>query len=315
MKHLPHHFFEAGYSTFAVLQPRTELVHKRTITTKAEMMGWFRRGMNLGLWATKFPAIELDISDAQTVAGLIALITDTLGLTMIRHGYHVPRALLVYRSEQPLLPLDMEAYHIPRNRLDHVRMVGAGQPFAVIGSSKQGAGYKWSNVIAPTDLPLVTSKDMLGMFDGIAAHLNGLPTWKVEVPEPEEEDDPLEAVVDPHPDSGAVEAGIVAPPEPILPVLVKRAEEQAVLRSFLLDHYEISGVQRDFVASAEIMVRWNAVHEEQLDTQRLHVLMKAVIQVGGGRLDHGRRKLRQPGEGPAIYKNARGVIGLRLKAQ
>lgn len=132
-------------------------------------------GASIGLKATRFPAVDIDILDEPLALALENLALQVLGPAPVRVG-RAPKRLLMYRTEQPMT----------RRRLiagEHLlEILGQGQQYVISGiHPKTKKPYTWSEDITQASLTTVTTeqidaylgqaKDLLDMM-GIDARLH-----------------------------------------------------------------------------------------------------------------------------------------------
>jgi hypothetical protein len=106
---------------------------------------WHQWGANVGLQTRCFPAVDIDIEDADAAAEIEHVVLKLCGPAPVRFRAGSSHRLLLYR-----LPADAEpfrklrkAFHDPRGRKHAVELLGFGQQTVVGGKHKSGAELEW----------------------------------------------------------------------------------------------------------------------------------------------------------------------------
>jgi putative DNA primase/helicase len=117
------------------------------VPTLADIRAWESSGANIGLRTDRFPAVDIDCDDATLTALLIGLTRDELGAAPVRVG-RAPKALLLYRTEEPFSRLRLWIRDGVSGRQHLVEVLGAGQQFVASGIHPATMeSYRWTNDI------------------------------------------------------------------------------------------------------------------------------------------------------------------------
>ena len=140
--------------------------------SQADVEAWVRWGSNVGLRGTNFPALDIDVLDADLVQDIRKLALGELGKAPVRVG-KAPKELLVYRLLG--VPFKRMAVKLPGGGL--VEMLGDQRQYLVYGKHPSGVDYRWLRKplwkIDPTALAAVTSDSVVAFLTKLAERYDG----------------------------------------------------------------------------------------------------------------------------------------------
>lgn len=135
---------------------------------------WDASGGNIGLRASTFPALDVDVEDVALARVVLQFARRILGSGPERTS-RPPRRLLVYRTDAPFSRI--AAAITFRGRTHLVEMLGDGQQYLVAGKHPSGVSYGWAerplHLWAPQDLTTVDRDRVLRFFHELAEFLRG----------------------------------------------------------------------------------------------------------------------------------------------
>jgi P4 family phage/plasmid primase-like protien len=144
---------------------------RKTPVFRAHAELWGSQGANIGLAASNFPALDIDVTD-ETLAKIVqdaALLH--LGPAPIRTG-RAPKRLLVYRTAQPFGRLRLWLTDSLTGERHLLEFLGDGQQYVVAGVHPSGSTYGWDkplHALAPSQLCSVKPEDVDFFFKDIEA--------------------------------------------------------------------------------------------------------------------------------------------------
>jgi len=128
---------------------------------------------NIGLKADRFPAIDIDCTDASLTSIIERVTIQKLGKAPRRVGRY-PKVLLMFRATEPFGRLRLWLEYESQRHL--VEILGVGQQY-VIGGIHPGTRkpYEWDKFPAsPDELTVITKDNALALLDAIQAELEFL---------------------------------------------------------------------------------------------------------------------------------------------
>jgi hypothetical protein len=112
--------------------------------TPAMVAGWGRsHAGNLGLRTRRFPAIDVDVEDAELADACERVVLVTLGSTAQRTRANTARRLLLFRLEGEPFRKAAVAFTTPAGERAKVEILADGQQCVVAGVHHTGAAIKW----------------------------------------------------------------------------------------------------------------------------------------------------------------------------
>jgi hypothetical protein len=138
---------------------------------------------NTGLLCDNLRAVDIDISDADMVAGVRFLAEGVLGSgALVRYRDNSPRILMLYRAAVP----GQKKRRVAASKEVAVEVLGHGQQFVAYGTHKTGARLLWEagrspDVVALADLPEV-DEEQITKFLGACCDLLGIEPVQAEPP-------------------------------------------------------------------------------------------------------------------------------------
>lgn len=129
--------------------------------TLEQVRSWDQRNMNIGVVARDYPAIDIDIDNAELTAGVVKLAREMLGNAPIR--IRGPRALMMYRTQNPFPKIKLV---LSQDGEEHaVEVLGHGQQYVVAGMHDSGVEYQWHPeplwaTAGPDDLTWISKADV-----------------------------------------------------------------------------------------------------------------------------------------------------------
>lgn len=142
--------------------------------TRPQVLGWDNAGANIGLCATHFPGIDIDVDDELVTEIIRRAFVKLLGPSPVRLS-KPGRALLVYRTEEPFekMRLTFEWQGQPMA----VEVLANGQQYLVAGKHPSGADYRWAGTdlwdLAPDKLTTISRRQVEKALATIAEALEG----------------------------------------------------------------------------------------------------------------------------------------------
>lgn len=135
---------------------------------------------NIGLLAARFPAVDIDVIDADCAAAIERFTLDFFGPAPVRYG-KAPKRLLMYRADEAfskakVFLTDPLGNNTGADGKDYaVEVLGKGQQFVVHGVHPEGFEYHWPNEDGPGD----TEPDALGVINAksVSAWIEALPQF------------------------------------------------------------------------------------------------------------------------------------------
>ena len=108
---------------------------------------WEQWGANVGLRTDRFPAVDIDCTDAALALELKRLALHMLGPAPVRVG-RPPKQLLLYRTAEPFGRMRL---WMAKDGVNHlVEVLGAGQQFVALGTHPAtGEPYRWTTPPGP----------------------------------------------------------------------------------------------------------------------------------------------------------------------
>jgi hypothetical protein len=138
-------------------------------TTEADIADWSRDGANVGLRATRFPGLDIDVTDPD-IADMLADLADRhLGHAPARTG-RAPKRLLLYRLADGQAPMTRRRlwFKGPDDTKHLIEFLGHGQQFVVDGRHPAtGRPYAWDRhptETGPEALAPVTGEQVDAFF-------------------------------------------------------------------------------------------------------------------------------------------------------
>ena len=136
-----------------------------------------------------FPFIDIDLEDTDLVHQVASLVTDELGMGMVRLREGTNRVGIVFKTEEPFksLPsvLFSRQYELvegkPKAKIEQVEFLGKGRQFVAEGIHPSGNRYNIVNFMPAIELPTITEDQMLKVRSEIEKLV------------------PLDAMIEPHP--------------------------------------------------------------------------------------------------------------------
>lgn len=146
-------------------------------TTAEDVMKWQRDGANLGLRATRFPAVDIDVTDRELRDVVQGTADRHLGAAPARTG-RAPKLLLVYRLAEGQAPMVRRRLHFrgPDGRAHLVELLGHGQQYVVEGVHPiTKRPYTWDRdpaVLGADNLTPITHAQLDAFLDDLAVLLD-----------------------------------------------------------------------------------------------------------------------------------------------
>lgn len=143
--------------------------------TEADVRAMIEWDANVGLRGTKFPALDIDCTDAELTKKIRQLALSFFGPAPCRVG-SPPKELLVYRTETPFSRVAVE---LPDGRGGKhlVEFLGHGRQYLVYGKHPSGREYKWLRralwEIEPDSLSAITPAQVEEFLDVLAEQYDG----------------------------------------------------------------------------------------------------------------------------------------------
>ena len=174
--------------TILPLQPASKVPAVRDwpafLPDPSQVDKWVAKGFgrySIGIVTRNTPAVDIDILDAAVSAEMVAITQELVGPTLLRVGLP-PKALLLYRCDEPFKKQESATYEDDFGCEHHVEILGDGQQFAAMGIHPiTTKPYTWSSPIEDVyanAMPVITvhqAREIIEAFDGIALR-NG---WKL----------------------------------------------------------------------------------------------------------------------------------------
>lgn len=141
--------------------------------TLDEVRHWLSAGANLGLRATRFPAVDIDVKDLHLAREIERIATEMLGPAPTRIGA-APKRLMLYRTDAPFARVRLWIHDGNERHL--VEVLGQGQQFVVHGMHPSGNPYIWSRAtIAADDLAHIGLDDVARFLTAVEAFVATVP--------------------------------------------------------------------------------------------------------------------------------------------
>ena len=123
-------------------------------------------GANVGLKATRFPAIDLDITDEKLV-DIVATLLETRGFSWYRVGRPPKRLYPAKLEGEPFHKMQLTIKRGDERYL--VEILGDGQQYVVAGRHPSGYSYSWSGSVVSADkLPVLSASSAKKLLEDIA---------------------------------------------------------------------------------------------------------------------------------------------------
>ena len=137
------------------------------------MIGW---GANVGLRGTKYPALDIDCTDAALTVEIRKLALSFFGPAPCRVG-SPPKELLVYRTDTPFSRVAVELPWRDGKGKHLVEFLGHGRQYLVWGGHPSGRKYEWLRrgiwEIEPSTLTAITPEQVEEFLDVLAEKYDG----------------------------------------------------------------------------------------------------------------------------------------------
>lgn len=145
---------------------------------QASLDKWLSNGFadgGVGIQTKHFPAVDLDVRDADITRQLVQWCYDNIGPTAERVG-EAPKSLLPYRTNKPFAKIASSKYVDFLGEEHKVEILGDGQQYVAFADHPDtGKPYEWVSdhtlaEIAPADLPTITeqqARDLIAFFESI----------------------------------------------------------------------------------------------------------------------------------------------------
>jgi P4 family phage/plasmid primase-like protien len=150
-------------------------------TTKEHVRQWAIDGANVGLRADRFPAVDIDVTDASLARIIEQIVRSTVGDAPLRIG-RAPKRLLMFRTDEPFSRMRLS---IETKAGEHhlIEILGRGQQYLVYGTHPAtGRPYEWDRDIVSLGaqgLPLITREQASKLLDEIAETIDQLSLGRV----------------------------------------------------------------------------------------------------------------------------------------
>lgn len=113
---------------------------RTSVATEELVASWEARGMNIGLRADHFPAVDIDITDVPLAEAVGAVVEEVFGETAVRIG-SFPKRLMVFTTAAPFRKCTLT---LTRGDEKHrVEVLGEGQQYVIHGMHPSGKPYEW----------------------------------------------------------------------------------------------------------------------------------------------------------------------------
>lgn len=114
-------------------------------TTVADAKKYGLWGAGIGLQASRFPGLDIDVENEAWAAKVQGLAEEMLGLAPVRRRQGSPRRLLVYRRAEGHEPIRKRRLAwVDASRTKHaVELLGHGQQYVIEGQHPKGGRYEW----------------------------------------------------------------------------------------------------------------------------------------------------------------------------
>ncbi len=146
---------------------------------RGEVLRWMQQGANIGLRAEHFPAVDIDVLDAELASAIENLARLTMGPAPTRVGL-APKRLLLYRTATPFARMRMR---ITEGNTEHlIEVLAKGQQFLVAGRHPSGSVYQWSrDALRVEELEEITEAKCEAFFAAVEELLKDREaTWRYE---------------------------------------------------------------------------------------------------------------------------------------
>jgi hypothetical protein len=107
-----------------------------------DLKRWKSWNAGIGVQGRQFPAVDIDVNDAESANTIMALALETLGPAPVRYRDDSPRPLLMYRAGETLTKR-RTAFRDASGQDHAVEFLGKGQYFNVEGLHPKGQIYRW----------------------------------------------------------------------------------------------------------------------------------------------------------------------------
>jgi hypothetical protein len=144
-------------------------------TTREDVTRWVAEGSNVGLRADHYPAVDIDVLDADLALWIEEQAWQELGYAPVRIG-KAPKRALVYRTEEPF---GKRSLAFERDGVHHlIEILGSGQQYLVYGRHPSGSDYTF--VTDPLEQPLtaITAQQVDTFLAGMGEALTAQ-GWKI----------------------------------------------------------------------------------------------------------------------------------------
>ena len=161
---------------------------QHTRADEAQLNRWLRNGYaegGVGVLTRNYPAVDLDVSNAEIVAQLIEWCRSNIAPTLQRVGMP-PRTLLAYRTAEPFRKVSSKIYEDATGKEHKVEILGDGQQYVAYAIHPDlHRPYVWTTRcgladLKPDQLPIITleqAQRLVRYFESIVPF-----DWKVVTP-------------------------------------------------------------------------------------------------------------------------------------
>lgn len=135
---------------------------------------------SIGLLASQFPAVDIDVLDAECASAIEQFALEFFGPAPVRYG-KAPKRLLMFRTSEPfskakVFLTDPQGKTTGADGKDYaVEVLGRGQQYVVYGEHPDGFEYRWPNADGPGDIDTNTLTQIT--VESVNTWLDALPLY------------------------------------------------------------------------------------------------------------------------------------------